>query len=533
MEVTKSSCFGTISFSDPETVVAPSDRPGQTVTVTCHRGEWRPSERLANLLPDGFAIPIEYRTSRDGLRRIIPLCGLESLIDLGAVGGLAVLQGIYGLDPHLDYSYRAMLVIHQYVRGRAYFGTRGMREHLTRQFGFSRDLHLRRLSRCVDSERDVLPDDVSHSTAGKEGRMTVGQLTELGRQAARADSCPNPTSKQAIAYGVFEVAKRNPIEVEPERLPALVRMALFDSGSAENSPSREIVEIVSERFREILHPHLSDSREVFAKWLFGSGNSIVKQIAQQKKKRGGALQASEVRQALLQLGWEAYEYVGQCIHAFMRTIANSMPDPLNEAEWELFARMYESQPCLGGLPLPLLAERADFLKHAVLAIWNDPESLEHEHVLHTLLYYYAEMARTRRAADRRSKQQCQGGARARTEANGAMEKVADEAGDSHIPHGSRETRDAADGRYAGSTAFVDSVHSVPSSPGSMFDRVGEHIREVRAIECNAGCEVWAYGLEDQSEQLVAIDIRCECGRVATSLRLPRHEFEALAKDALQ
>ncbi|MEN6495345.1 MAG: hypothetical protein ABFD16_13780 [Thermoguttaceae bacterium] len=204
MEVTDPTYFGTLTFGEPK--IEELVRPGkpEKVTVTRGCGAWRPPERLASFFPEDFRVPIDCYTDPDGLRRIIPRCSLEELVELGAVGGLAVLHGVRDFGRRVDSSYRAMHLIHQ--------------------------------------------------------------------------------------------------------------------------------------------------------------------IAQPKGKRGGRLHHEKVRQALLHLGWRAYQYVGQCVHVLMCAIKNSMPCPLNDEERQLFKRMHESQPCYGGMPLALLAERSSFLERAVLAI---------------------------------------------------------------------------------------------------------------------------------------------------------------------
>ena len=134
MEVTDPTCFGTTTFGEPEPISAsfPGD-PTRKLTGTCAHGEWRPPERIAKFLPKDFKVPLDCYTAADGLRRIVPRCNFEELIDLGAVGGRAIYHSIRGFDQYRDDYCRAMHLIHQYVCGRRYLGTRGMQEHLTRK----------------------------------------------------------------------------------------------------------------------------------------------------------------------------------------------------------------------------------------------------------------------------------------------------------------------------------------------------------------------------------------------------------------
>lgn len=534
MEVTNPSHFGTIIFGEPETVEFPyPGDPQENVATTRSRGEWCPPDRLRQFLPDGFSVPLDCYTGPDGLRRIILRCNFEELIDVGAVGGLAVLHGLRGFDKEVDRSYRAMFLIHQHVRGRAYGGTRGMKEHLTRKFEYARDVHVRSLGRLTDDQRDVLAEDVGLNTHGEGHGVSVAQLTENGRQAAREAGCRNPISKQAIAFGLLEAAKMNPLKVGDEEVPHLVRMALFDIDSSEGAPYEELVEIVAERLLEAVDPHLDDSQEAFDQWFSGPSNSLVKQIAQQKKKRGGELSREDVRQALLCLGWRAYDYVGQCIDALMRTIKNAMPDPLNDDERRLFERMYERQPYYGNLPLALLAERLSFLRLAILAIWEAPQDQDNVRVLHRLLWYFADMVSRRREADRQSKQRSEGDPptsleEACTVDGATREDAALNTDDPDLKDGRRVSRNRGM-----SVRLIDNLHCRPSAEEGPFAEIADHIRELKRIKCDAGCERWEYHGEKEETELVTIAIECRCGRVAQKLDIPLSELTAHAKDLLK
>ncbi|MEQ8788667.1 MAG: hypothetical protein RIC55_20320 [Pirellulaceae bacterium] len=524
MEVTDPLNFGivTLAESAPLEMTIGGDAKRE-FTVPTQEGEWRPPTEIARFLPDGFRIPLQCFAASDGLRRFCIGCSFEELIELGAVGGLAVLHRVRGIDSEVDHTYRAMHLIHQYVRGRSYRGSRGMREHLTREFAHSRDLYVRRSGRLADDERDVLPDDIGLSTRGEGHRLSVGQLTELGRRAAQNAGHANATSDIAIAYGLFEAAKLNPVEIEADRIPNLVKLALFDIDPAQSEQSADLVEIVYERLVAAIHRRLDDSQDDFDRWFSGPGNSIVKQIAQQKNQRGGRLRHEEVRQALLQLGWQAYGYVGPCIHALMRTIKNAIPDSLNDDERQLFENMYESQPCYGDLPLALLAERSQVIRLAVLAIWEEPDASVHVQILHRLLVDYADIARKRREADRRSKR------RPVRDAVETSDSQADEENELQRPD---EQQDRAGRSLAGVVELMENFHS-PSTPEvDSFSQVADHIRGLHGIECDAACRRWEYRCDGESGSPVTIDIRCECGRVVRRLGLSVDEFAAHAERVL-
>lgn len=527
MEVTHAASFGTTTFAKPKIVEVVSPRDAsQKITVSRARGEWRPPPRLLPFLPKDFKVPLECYTGADGLRRIVPCCNFEELIDLGAVGGLAVLHGLEGFDKARDATYHLMRLVHQHVCGRDYLGTRGMKEHLTREFNYSRDLYVRRSGRVSDDERDVLPDNIGVTAHGEGHRLTVKQLTYRGRQAAHEAGHANPTNRSAIRFGLDLTADVDPPDVKPKEVPALVRRAIFDDDSQAEPPSPELIEIVKERLQDAIRQHHADSRDDFYHWFLGAKNSLVKQIAQQKGKRGGKLSRHDVRRVLLHLGLRAYEYLGPCVHALMRTIKNSIPQALNDQEKQLFEHMYESQPYYGNLPAAMLAERMPDIKLAVLKIWEEPQNHRHVRVLHRLLAYYAEMVRKRRQADSQSKQRCPqvpaGALQMETSVEGnTVAGIAVESGSP--PNGCSEV---------GSVQFVENLHSPAPCEPSPFAVIAEHLRQSHGIECEAGCTEWEYYRDGESDQPVTIRMRCECGQVDKAMSVTRKEFTKRAKEVL-
>jgi len=528
MEVNHASQLGTVVFGPPQPVeIAHSGDPQRTITVLCAQGEWRPAPRVARFLPDDFHVRLECYTGPDGLRRIIPQCNFEELIDLGGVGGLAVLQDRCNLDPKQANQYRGMRVIHQHVRGRQYLGTRGMAEHLTRRFQYSCDLHVRRTGRQVSGERDVLPEDFGLTDSGEGQRLSVAQLTRLGRTAAIEAGCCNPTGRPAIQFGLYETARCSPLEVEPDRVSSFVQMALFDTDSIERV-SPELVDTVWGRLTEALENHAGDSSDAFYRWFLGPNNTLVKQLAQPKGKQGGKLKREDVRSALLQIGRQAYEHLGQCVHALMRTIKNAIVPVLNDAEKRLFEQMHESQPYYGDLPVALLAERSEDIELAIQVIWNEPQAPEHIGVLHRLLYWYGEMARKRRRADSQFKQRRPPAIIPATPNPGVVGPATDDevlCGTSII-----EGPDNSGFPFV-SRKFIDGLHAAPASARSQFD-VAEHIRQLNQLECPRGCSLWKYRLYQSTDDRVDIRVRCDCGKIVQTISMTRAELAACARMSL-
>jgi hypothetical protein len=260
----------------------------------------------------------------------------------------------------------------------------------------------------------------------------------------------------------------------------------------------------------------------------------LKQLAKQKGKPGGKLSQEDVRRALLHLGWQAYEYIGPCVHALMRTIKNSISPPLNDEEKRLFEHMHESQPYYGGLPAAMLAERTGFLQLAILAIWNDPQNQDHVRVLHRLLQCYAEMVRRRRAADCQSKRRCQDQPQGPSSAAGCSDlgknKDVGVAAETMIPE---DEMPASELRAVGDVEFIENRDSARSSAADPFVEVADHIRELNHIECMSGCTAWEYQRDDNSQESVTILLRCECGRTQRKIHMSMGEFAHQAETVLQ
>jgi hypothetical protein len=192
------------------------------------------------------------------------------------------------------------------------------------------------------------------------------------------------------------------LTVAEARVPELVRSALFDV-SWGDEPDAELVANVTDRLLTALDPHLEDDGRAFDKWFLGPKNSLVHQLAKQKLSPGGVLEEGEVRRVLLHLGWQAYQYAGNCVHAQLRTLQNAIPEPLSEGERLRFEHMHLRQPYLGNLPLVLLAPRLGLTQELLFQLWEGLPDQSLVPVFHRLLDYYATMASRRREADRRIK----------------------------------------------------------------------------------------------------------------------------------
>ena len=488
--------FGEVVFGPSENLRLPSRRdPRRTFLVERSEGHWRPSPRFTRWLPPGFSFPLLRLVDENGFQRIIPRCNADELLDLGMVGGIAVLQAVYDLNEHQSFSYRMMLLVNQHVRGREHLGTRGVQEHLMRQFHASRDLHVRRPGRVVDAERDILPEDIGLATDGTGHRWSVQELTNRGRRSSQRMGYANATNKVAICHGFFEAAQLNPLALEDGAVPSLVHQLLYDSGEGPSVPS-DIQEIVEDRLLAAIRRHRDDSDKQFQSWFSGPKNSLPKQIAEQPSSRGGRLEIRIVRRALLALGWRSYQHLSGAVHALMRVIGNAAA--LNDEERRLFEQMHERQPYFGNMPAVLLAERLSFLKPAIASIWDEPSDRRHIQVLHRMMHYYAEMVERRRQADRRTKQRAGGNPR-----------------DAHVPC---------------ETAFNPNLHSPRASEASVFSELAEQLRQQRGIRCPRGCETFDDRVEDGTDDPIRITMSCRCGATRQSVTVTLEELRVLARN---
>ena len=531
MKTTDRSGLGTITFQEPttETLKSRAD-PGREYTFKLEKGVWRPSADMIGIFREDFFFPVEVRTTGGGFRNLMPDCGFGLLTALGFDGGLAVKQATSPDRKELARVYGKMYLIYQYVSGHGPGNRRGMKEHWTRSFGHPEDLGIRRPGRVAYDCNDVLPDNVGLDSQGRGHRWSVDELLNIGRRAASADGHENPDCRTVIAYGLFEAAKKNPLEISDEEALALICSALFDIECYDRAPLEQTIRIVEERFLKIITRHLDDSTEEFNEWCFGPKNSLVKLITEKKKPKGD-LTRHEVRQALVHLGWESYRHVGDCIHEMMETIADSLPIPLNEEERRFFAMRCQRQPCFGNLPLVLLLEHSHLLKLPVLAIWNEPGNPRHAHVLHRMIAYYADMVRTRREADRRFKPS----PKDRSAKSGGKPQSA-------TPKTAADTnrRDGIPNAYQ--TDSVEDEGSTPESAevtcnsGSEYPKTSKKLaavlRKEYGIGCDRGCTQWDCHPEPGSVDPVTIVVTCECGNVIREIEISFEELSRFAENSV-
>jgi hypothetical protein len=436
-------------------------RPGAAAPLKLPRLRftWRPPQALYEQLPAGFELALQCVTGPDRARRFYPLHSFEGFLAQAWLGGLAVLWQRQNLGGEELNSYRAMRFLLLRVRR--------MAEHFRHRFDSSRDLTVVPSGRTEPGDRDVLPEDLGLDARGRGQRWGVKELILRGEAQARQAGYPQPTIAQAIHHALIEAARRNPLPAPEEKVRALVRSALFDVDWAEG-PDPALVELVTERLLTALRPHLTDATHDFEKWFLGPKNSLVHQLARQRRSPGGVLEEDEVRRVLLHLGWQAYEFAGNCVHAQMRTFQNALPGPLSERERLYFEHMHLRQPYLGNLPLVLLAPRFGFVKELLWELWEGLPDQAQVPVLYRLLDWYATMAARRRQADRLIKR-------------------------------GRPRR------------LVESAH-LPAKSSQRFQELAAEVREHEGVDCGCPRREWWAELRGRPRAKVRIAHRCiACG----------------------
>ncbi len=377
---------------------------GQTGAPPAHF-VWAPPAELASELPPGFSFALRCVVGGDGARRFFPAAGLEHLVTTAFAGGLALLSALKRHTPEQRDSYRFMWQVFRRVRL--------TREHFGNQFGSAGSLAVRRSARAGAARETVLPETVGQTAGGEGDPRTPERLLREGEAEARRQGIYNPDESEQVRYGLLCAARRDPLPVEDAgEVEGLVRFALYEAVPEGDRTVPGVNELILGRLLLAVPPHLADSNEAFDGWLLGANNSLVAQLAKQKRAEGGPLERDVVRRALQDLGWEAYRYVADCVHTMLHVFRRLVVPALTERERGLFDHMHLKQPHFGNLPFALLAERIPLLLPVLEEVWGNPADRQTIGVMHRLLAYYGEMASQRRALDRHAQAACAGGAHA-------------------------------------------------------------------------------------------------------------------------
>jgi hypothetical protein len=387
---TELAACGTVTETELEPLV------GEQASLRRFRYMWRPTALTATQLPPEFEIPVLAYAAGNGERRFRDADDVKVYIARGFAAGVALFDRLGGLTREQRLEYRVPRFIYQYVQQ--------THAHLDCNFLSKRQLIIKRGSRGENQERNVLPPDLGYNLAGRGTRWTIDRLMEAGEEAAQEAIGPRPTTAEAIAHGLFAAARRNPVRLTTSRARAAVRIALFDADAHLDRPRRRLVARVQDRLYRLLDRHMDEPQADFDEWFFpAGGRNLPAAIARQPNQPGGVLGKEEVTGALLQLGWDAYLRLSECLGAFGQAFAAALPQRLTRRERTHYDLSMMPHRHFGGLPRWLLMERVEFLRPALEALMQNPRDEEVVGALHRLLTWYPEMVRKRREADRLSK----------------------------------------------------------------------------------------------------------------------------------
>jgi hypothetical protein len=355
----------------------------------CWQLIWRPADSITDQLPPGFGLPLYLEDTNHG-RRIYPGTSLSEFIALSWASGFAILNRLKRLTPGQRSSYRLMWLMYQRAQR--------TRDHVRRSFRSPRDFVLKCRSRLVAEERDVLPSHLPGQDFAST-RKRVDRLIDIGRDALGAAGRANPPLDECLGAGLWEAAKRDPLETRPEQIAALVRDAIF---ARFDKVATDSADHVKGRLPRIVWKHCAHDRTRFDRWFGGRSSSLAYQLASQKRAEGGKLMQSLVHDVLTQLGWDSYRYVGGCCGLGMQAVAQALK--LSTSERGRFGHCYLPQSWAAEIPIFMLAaEHPVLLGAATQALAANPEEPSIVPAFHRLLAYCGEIASNRRAADRRSK----------------------------------------------------------------------------------------------------------------------------------
>ena len=357
---------------------------------------WTPSAELSHLLPENFEITIAAK-GEYGHRQIWPSDGAKAL-QLGAsLAGLAILESTGRLSVEHRGIYDKMRFLFQVGWRRR--ERIGVRKSLTED-----ELYVRK-SDALGPNADILPDDfgLTHDRAGK--RWTVGQLMAEGRREALNCGIAEPSKQEQIYYGIDAESETRPNDVTGNTVAQIrnfLRFVSFDMGPSNSEVDDELKARVFGRLFDAFRNHLHDETDIFDRWFFSNFNGIVFQISNHKKP-DGKIPRECVRQAIIELAFDSWAYVGQTVDVFMQSVADAVEPPLTTGERSTFDAMYKCNPQMGNLPLFLFFMQFPVAEPAVLRILTDPNDPIVWGRFHRVLQTYGTMVSRRRLADNKKK----------------------------------------------------------------------------------------------------------------------------------
>jgi hypothetical protein len=311
-----------------------------------------------------------------------------------------------------------------------------------------------------------------------------------GRAAAIESHISNPTAMQIASYGFLAAARLDPMYIRSKRaIAAVIKSALFTSESTSRLTKTQLRNVAG-HVGASLQEHLSNPRKSNIKWIEDRDLNLLNFLAARVN-----LSKEQIRHALTELGWQAFQTVGKCIDTQMRAFRDSIPTPLTKIEHLYFYEQFLSNSNFAGLPLLLLLDRFSEFQAAVVNVWNNVGDRNAVAVFHRAIAYIGETLANRRTADREYKRE----SLARNE----------------------------DGEVA--RKFTEYVQFV-AQPNTVEDRfilqIAKHLAALQQIDCEFG--EWEAEVQS-SKPSVHIVLRRAEPEFVKHFKISRPEFDALAR----
>ncbi len=359
-------------------------------------------------------------------------------------------------------------------------------------------------------------------SSGQGEPWSVEQPLDQGRKEALARGVGRASGTDCVRYRLLRAARRDPLWLSQDEVWQLVRMALYHplgvpprphATEEERRAREQTAGRAIDRVLAAMEPHMADDTQGFHEWFWGRNNSLVKQVAQQRRAPGGELDRDVVRRALLDQGWQAYQYVASCLRVTLGLFRRLPPAPLTRGENRLFERVHLRQPYFGDLPPLMLAERFPLLYPILEEVWTAPDNREAVAVMHRLPNYYEEMAPDRRAADRLGKERGAGTvSKGQVAVNVPLASPAGE--DSETRHGADVSEGQLPARSReGASALAD---------------LAEGVRADRGIACACPFPQWVLRSNDQGAVKASVTLHCDGCHVEDTFEIGLARLRELA-----
>lgn len=474
--------FGRLVFGVPSVKSISLPKRSGSLEVSQRDVLFLPSPRFSEALPASFSLRFELLESPAGHKRLAPRNGFGGFLANAWLAG-ALLRAGYAEEVTVD----GVEPTDQWLLFQV---ARGMSQHLDRGFAYSRDIFVRSSSRERSGPRNLLPGQAERDLGIGNWPRSIREFRNMGREAA-GNAGYEATPELINAFAFFEVARKQsaPVITDNE-MRAVVRRALFDDVDAQPLDAANL-QTIRQAAIAILHEHDRDNRRQFETRVLGPHGSFTKQLVARVQMINPMIDRPMVRMGLLEIGWQAYEYIGKCVDAVMTAMEPRLYDVLDAGGIKIFRQVFCSQPVFGDLPLAMLAERLPFLHAAIIHAWDAAHAADVPSIIQRLLLWYGELARRRRAFDRRSKQ-------------------------------------------AGARSIVLQLHGFEKVPqeSDVFSNAADHLRERSGVACECKAPEWRYALSSNDEREIMIQCSCDRCEVIRNVAVPRGEFESIVRHLL-